>query len=65
MATANETLEVCILEYQAMLLQIELFKKDNPDNVKGYNALIDVAERIQLRASAAGFTKLPPLPEKE
>jgi hypothetical protein len=65
MATANEYLGIYILEYQSMLSKIENFGIKYPDNKEGYNALIEVAEDIQLRAAGAGFTSLPPLPKRK
>jgi hypothetical protein len=56
---------ILILEYQAILPKIGVFGLKHPDNIEGYNVLIDVAEDIQLRAQAAGFTELPPLPKRK
>jgi hypothetical protein len=65
MVTANEFLAMYIMEYQNILTEMELFDKNNPDNKDGYNVLIKLAEQIQTRAKAAGFTDLPKLPERK
>jgi hypothetical protein len=65
MATASEYLALYVLEYTSLLSELELFGKEHPDNIDGYNILIKIGEQIQLRASAAGFTKLPPLPPRK
>jgi hypothetical protein len=65
MATTTEFLAIYILEYQSILKQIGLFGNKYPDNKEGYNALIEVAEDIRQRAAGAGYTELPPLPERK
>ncbi|MDR0986456.1 MAG: hypothetical protein LBL98_02010 [Ruminococcus sp.] len=65
MATANEMLNIYILEYQAQLYQIRVFELEHPENTDGFNALVETAENIKLRAEGAGAKNLPPLPKRK
>ncbi|MDR0903569.1 MAG: hypothetical protein LBM59_02940 [Ruminococcus sp.] len=65
MATANEILSLYISQYYRMLTEIDLYDRDNPDSIAGHNVLVKIAGEYRSQASAAGYTELPPLPEKK
>ncbi|MDR0986568.1 MAG: hypothetical protein LBL98_02575 [Ruminococcus sp.] len=65
MATANEILSLYVSQYYKMLTEIELFDKNAPDEINGHNVLVKIANEYRSQASIAGYTELPPLPEKK
>jgi hypothetical protein len=48
-----------------MLTEIELFDLQNPDEIKGHNVLVKLADEYRQLAKVFDYTELPPLPEKK
>jgi hypothetical protein len=42
-----------------------MFNLEHPDNVDGYNALVDIASRAYERAKIVGMDTLAPIPPKK
>jgi hypothetical protein len=65
MASDNELKSNFTLQYQEMLYAIKVFDRDNPDNIAGHNALVDLARLARQRAEIVGITSLDPLPAEK
>jgi hypothetical protein len=65
MATTSEIVLSILTEYRKLLDKIEIFGKRYPDNIEGYNYLIDMASELYHNIEIVGLSQLPPLPQKK
>jgi hypothetical protein len=65
MASGNEMILSLMNDYTILLVRIENFGLKYPDNIDGYNYLIDIANEKLAMAQGLGVTTLPPLPAKK
>lgn len=63
----TELKNVIFIQYQEILGLIEHLKREDPENVRGYNVVVEYARNIRQRATIVGIDEylLDPLPPKK
>jgi hypothetical protein len=65
MASDKELINTYTIQYQELLDLLKQLDKEHPEDVHGYNIIVDYARKVSQRAKNVGTTSLDPLPQEK